>query len=50
MSAERMMVNAMQEQPILLLPILVLVFFMMRALASAARALSANFANSQLRF
>jgi hypothetical protein len=50
MSAERMMVNAMQEQPILLLPILVLVFFMMRALASAARALSANFASSELRF
>jgi hypothetical protein len=50
MSAERMMVNAMQEQPILLLPVLIVVFFMMRALASAARALSANFASSELRF
>ena len=48
MSAERMMVNAMQEQPMLLLPVLVLLFFIMRALASAARAFSANFASSEL--
>ena len=50
MSAERMMVNAMQEQPMLLLPVLILVFFIMRALASAVSAISANFANSQLRY
>jgi hypothetical protein len=49
MSAERMVVNALQEQPILLLPFLLLMYFIMRFLVSAARAFSPNLANRELR-
>ena len=35
MSAERMMVNAMQEQPILLLPFFALVYFLLHFLKRA---------------
>jgi hypothetical protein len=36
MSAERMMVNAMQEQPILLLPLFAMVYFVIHLLKKAA--------------
>ena len=42
MSAERMMVNAMQEQPILLLPLFMLVYLMKHFLGHAGNALVAN--------
>ncbi|HXM36943.1 MAG TPA: hypothetical protein VN920_17230 [Pyrinomonadaceae bacterium] len=50
MSTERMMVTAMQEQPTLLLPILVLLYFIVRVLASAARTFSTNRTNRGLRY
>lgn len=42
MSAERMMVNAMQEQPILLLPLFALVYFVIHLLKRAASLLLAS--------
>ena len=42
MSAERMMVNAMQEQPILLLPVFLMICFMKNAIKQLATALLAN--------
>jgi hypothetical protein len=42
MSAERMIVNAMQEQPILLLPVFMLVYFVKHLLKQAAVGLRAN--------
>ena len=39
MSAERMMANAMQEQPLFLLPILILLILIRRILAHAAQIL-----------
>lgn len=43
MSAERMMVNAMQEQPILLLPLFMIVYFLIHL---AKQALNSLFAHS----
>lgn len=43
MSAERMIENAMQEQPILLLPIFMLVYFVKHLLRQAGAMLSATF-------
>ena len=42
MSAERMMVNAMQQQPILLLPIFLMICVMKNAIKQLAAALLAN--------
>ena len=42
MSAERMMVNAMQEQPILLLPLFMLVCVLKHFLRHAGNAFNAN--------
>jgi len=42
MSAERMMVNAMQEQPIMLLPLFMLVFLIKHFLSQAGNALWSN--------
>lgn len=46
MSAERMMVNAMQEQPILLLPLFMIVYFLIHL---AKQALDSLFAHSGIR-
>jgi hypothetical protein len=40
MSAERMMVNAMQEQPILLLPLFAILYFVMRLMKHMARSIN----------
>lgn len=42
MSAERMMVNAMQEQPILLLPLFAIAYFVMHVLKRVAGSLLAS--------
>lgn len=42
MSAERMMVNAMQEQPILLLPLFMLVYLVKHFFKQVGQVLSAN--------
>jgi len=42
MSPERMMVNAMQQQPILLLPIFLTICFMKNAIKQIAAALLTN--------
>jgi len=40
MSAERMMVNAMQEQPILLLPLFAILYFVMHLMKRMARSIN----------
>ena len=42
MSAERMIENAMQEQPILLLPVFMLVYFVKHLLGQAGAMLATN--------
>ena len=42
MSAERMIANALQEQPLFLLPILIFLILIRRVLARAAHALAAG--------
>jgi hypothetical protein len=42
MSAERMIVNAMQEQPIMLLPVFMLAYFVMHLFKQTAGGLLAN--------
>lgn len=48
MSAERMIENAMQEQPILLLPIFMLVYFVKHLLKQAGAMLSTNALTTKL--
>jgi hypothetical protein len=48
MSAGRMIENAMQEQPILLLPVFMLVYFVTQMLRQAATILSTNALTTRL--
>jgi len=48
MSAERMIENAMQEQPILLLPLFMFVYFVKHLLSQVGAILSANALTTRL--